>query len=60
MPLRAPTHGAAATVAGMSDQLGQVTLDAAEGQALAGLLGGVEDVASNQVDGRDHAHLGGL
>ena len=36
---------ATATVAGMRGQLGQVTLDAAEGEALAGPLGEVEDVA---------------
>ena len=40
----------------MRGQLGQVTLDAAEGEALAGLLGEVEDVAGNQLDGLDHAH----
>ena len=37
-------------------QLGQVTLDVAEGEALAGLLGEGEDVARNQLDGLDHAH----
>ena len=40
----------------MSGQLGQVTLDVAEGEALAGLLGEVEDVAGNHLDGLDHAH----
>ena len=40
----------------MAGQLGQVTLDVAEGDALAGLLGEVEDVAGNQLDGLDHAH----
>jgi hypothetical protein len=40
----------------MNGQLGQVTLDVAEGEALAGLLGDVEDVAGNQLDGFDHAH----
>jgi hypothetical protein len=35
---------ATATIAGMSGQLGQVTLDVAEGEALAGLLGEVDDV----------------
>ena len=47
---------ATATIEGMSGQLGQVTLDVAEGEALAGLLGEVEDVAGNQLDGLDHAH----
>ena len=32
----------------MSSQLGQITLDVAEGEALAGLLGEVEDVAGNE------------
>ena len=47
---------ATATIAGASGQLGQVTLDVAVGEALAGLLGEVEDVAGNQLDGLDHAH----
>src|SRR6476469_897680 len=47
---------ATATVAGMSGQLGQVPLDVVEGEALAGLLGEVEDVAGNRLDGPDHAH----
>jgi hypothetical protein len=37
----------------VSGQLGQVTLDVAVGDALAGLLGEVEDVAGNQLDGLD-------
>ena len=40
----------------MSGQLGQVTLDVAESEALVGLLGEVKDVAGNQLDGLDHAH----
>ena len=40
----------------MSGQLGQVALDVAEGQPLAGLLGDGEDGAGNQLDGLDHAH----
>ena len=40
----------------MSGQLGQVTLDVIESDALAGLLGKVEDGAGNQLDGLDHAH----
>ena len=59
-PVRSPSgrqHTAAtATGAGVSGQLGQVTLDVAVGEALAGLLGEVEDVAGNQLDGLDHAH----
>ena len=47
---------ATVTIAGASGQLGQVTLDVAVGEALAGLLGEVEDVAGNQLDGFDHAH----
>ena len=40
----------------MASQLGQMALDVAEGDALAGLVGEVEDVAGNQLDGLDHAH----
>ncbi len=40
----------------MAGQLGQVTLDVAEGEALAGLLGHVEDLAGDQLDGLDLAH----
>jgi len=36
----------------MSGQLGRVTLDVAEGGALASLVGEVEDVAGNRLDGR--------
>ena len=51
VPLGASTQRPQSTVAGMSGQLGQVTLDVAEGEALAGLLGEVEDMAGNQLDG---------
>ena len=34
----------------------RVILDVAVGEALAGLLGEVEDVAGHQLDGLDHAH----
>jgi hypothetical protein len=44
------------TVGWMAGQLGQVTLDVAVGEALASLVGEVEDVAGNQLDGFDHAH----
>ncbi len=47
---------ATVTIAGAGGQLGQVTLDAAVGEALAGLFGEVEDVAGHQLDGLDHAH----
>ena len=40
----------------MASQLGQMVLDVAEGDALAGLVGEVEDAAGNQLDGLDHAH----
>ena len=33
-----------------------MTVRVAEGEPLAGLLGEVEDVAGNQLDGLDHAH----
>ena len=54
-PRRQPT-APTVTVAGTSGQLGQVTLDGALGEALAGLLGEVDDLAGNQLDGLDHAH----
>jgi hypothetical protein len=44
----------------MSGQLDQVTLDVAEREALAGLLGEVEDVAGNQLDVPRSRAPGGL
>lgn len=40
----------------MTGELGQMALDVAEGEALAGLVGEGEDVAGNHHDGLDHAH----
>ena len=48
------------TVGGMASQLGQMALDVAEGDALAGLVGEVKDVAGNQLEGLDSRARRGL
>ena len=40
----------------MTCQLGWMTLDVAEGEALAGLLGVVEQVGGKQLGALDHVH----
>jgi hypothetical protein len=40
----------------MTGQLGQVTLDVAEGEPRSGLLGTLEHVGGNQLGTLDHTH----
>ena len=59
--LDSDTQGISVTWSGSNaDDWSKMTLDVADGEALAGLLGEVEDVAGDQLDGLDHAHGGGL